>query len=107
MRNKECRDEKHHVFASCTVLARLRKQLSRYFILYVKIPEFPIVFFSFPLQLLYHSCDYMVDTLQYVFDEYRKSGFILNVQRTRRNTWNAERWNVKLDYDKILAYINI
>lgn len=71
----------------CTVLARLRKQLSRYFIiLYVKIPEFPIIFFSFPLQLLYHSCDYMVDTLQYVFDEYRKSGFILNVQRTRRNT---------------------
>lgn len=49
----------------------------------------------------------MVDTLQYVFDEYRKSGFILNVQRTRRNTWNAERWNVKLDYDKILAYINV
>lgn len=28
----------------------------------------------------------MVDTLQYVFDEYRKSGFIFNVQRTRRNT---------------------
>lgn len=100
--NKECRDEKHHVFASTAryLHSCLRKQLSGYFIiLYVKIPEFLIIFFFFTtfISLLWL---YIIDII--IIWRIPKSSFLRDSQRTHGNTWNAERWNVKLDYDKIL-----